>query len=101
MIASLGGQENIWGITSAAVGILSVICCVCTAFGGGGIYLPTLPFSIFAIVAGILHLRRVKAGQATNQKLALIGIILGGLGLLIAICGISTNAGSDFTNDIR
>jgi hypothetical protein len=89
------------GILSAAAGLLSVICCVCASFGGGGIFLSTLILSIPAIVLGIMHIQRVRAGRATNQNLAVIGIVLGALGLLIAICGVSTRFGTDIHNDIR
>ncbi|HEY1488659.1 MAG TPA: hypothetical protein VGF84_21285 [Micromonosporaceae bacterium] len=100
-LEGLGGQANMVGILSAGLGLLSVVCCVCTSFGGGGAYFFTLILAIPAVGLGILHLRKVKAGQATNQNLAFLGIALGVLGLIIAICGGTTHVGTDLHNDVR
>jgi hypothetical protein len=100
-INQLGGQANMMGILSALLGLLSVVCCVCTSFGGGGAYFFTLILAIPAVGLGILHLTKVRAGQATNQNLAFLGIALGILGLLIAICGGTTSVGTDINHDIR
>ena len=96
-----GGRANLFGVLSAVLGALSVVCCLCTGFGGGAAYLFTLVLAVPSIVLGILHLRRVKRGQASNQSLAVVGIVLGVIGLVIAICGASTTIGGDFHRDIR
>jgi hypothetical protein len=101
MLAGFGGRANLFGILSALAGLLSVVCCACTSIGGGGWYLFTLVLAIPAVVLGILHLRNVNAGQATHRYLGILGIVLGALGLLIAICGVSTHVGSDLNNDIH
>jgi hypothetical protein len=101
MLASFGGGANMFGILSVALGSLSVLCCACSSFGGGGFYFSTLILSLPAVVFGILHLRKVQAGQATNKTLAIVGIVLGALGLLIALCGAFTHVGSDFNSDIH
>lgn len=100
-MTQLGGQANSMGIISVIAGPLSVVCCLCTAFGGGAAYLFTLILAIPAIVLGILHLRRVSAGQASNKNLAIIGIAFGVLGLIIAICGATTSAGGGFHRNIN
>jgi hypothetical protein len=97
----LGDRANILGVLSAVAGFLSVVCCVCASFGGGGVFFSTLVLSIPAIVLGILHLRRIRAGQATNKSLAIIGIVLGAIGLLIAICAGSTSIGTNVNNDVH
>jgi len=49
-----------------------------TLFGG-------IVFGIVAIVLGLIGRGRAKRGEATNGGMALTGVILGALGLLIAI----------------
>jgi 4-hydroxybenzoate polyprenyltransferase len=100
-MAGLGGQANIMGILSSILGLLSVVCCSCASFGGGGAYFFTLPLSIAALALGVLHLRRIKNGRATNRNLAMFGIALGVVGLVLSVCFGSSHAGTDLHNDIR
>ena len=88
------------GILSVTLGVLSVICCICTSFGGGGFYFMTLLLAVPAVLLGVMHLQQVRRGLATNRNLAIIGIVLGAIGLFIAICGGFSTLGGDIHNDI-
>lgn len=101
MVASLGGQQNLLGILSALTGLLAICCCPGAALIGGGAYFGTVPLSIAALVLGYLHIHRVRRGHATNRNLALVGIVLGVIGLVIALCGGCTGTGSSLHNDVN
>ncbi len=98
---SFSSRADIYGILSLVTGALSIVCCACAGFGGGGIYFVTLPLSIAAFIFGYLHLQRVKQGRARNRGLAIAGIVLGVIGVVIAICFGVGSIGRDYNNDIN
>lgn len=98
----LGGRQNLLGILSIVASMLGLCCGPCLGgFSSGGTYLFELPLTIAAIVLGVLHLRRVKDGAATNTSLAIVGIVIGVIGLVLAICLGATNVGSSFHDDVH
>jgi hypothetical protein len=74
-------------------GVLAVGCCCC----------PGVPFlgGIPAIVLGFLHLQRIKKGQATMGWLGWAGIILGAIGIILAIVNLATGISGDFYDDMQ
>jgi hypothetical protein len=97
----LGGRQNLMGILSALFGVITLCCGPCLGFGGsGGAFLFDILPAIVAIGTGIVHLQRIKQGRATNRNLATIGIALGVVGLVIAICLSSTRSGVQWHDDI-
>lgn len=101
IVAQLGGQQNVLGIISALAGILGLCCGPCLGgFSSGSTYFFELPLPLAAIVLGVLHLQRVNKGAATNRNLAIVGIILGVVGLILAICLGATSTGASFHNDV-
>lgn len=96
-----GRRENLLGFLSAVIGVLTVCCSPCLAFtGSGGTFLFDFAPGVAAIVLGILHLRRVSEGRATNRSLAVFGIVLGVIGVVVAICLSATSVGTSWHNDI-
>ena len=77
---------NLLGYLSLIFGIIGTGCCCCPWLNGA-------PFigGIPAIVLGILHLSRVKKGQANQSWLGWVGIVLGALAIIGAICGLATD----------
>lgn len=69
--------RNGLGTAALVLGILAVVLSF-TVIGG-------VVFGILALVFGFIGRGRVKRGEATNGGSALAGIILGALGLLLAI----------------
>ena len=100
-VNSFGSRSDMYGILSSVAGGLSILCCACAGLGGGGVYFVTLPLSIAAFVFGYLHLQRIKQGRATNRSLAIVGIVLGAIGVVIAICFGIGSVGRDFNHDIN
>jgi hypothetical protein len=88
-----GGQQNLLGWLALVFGVLAVGCCCC----------PGLPFlgGIPAVVLGVLHLQKVKKGQASMDWLGWVGIALGAIGIILAIVNLATGLSSDFVDDFQ
>lgn len=89
------GQEqrsprNGLGVAALVLGILALVLCW-TGFGG-------ILFGLIAIPLGLIGRGRAKRGEATNGGQALVGTILGTLGLLVSI-GIIVATALFFTSD--
>lgn len=101
IVNQLGGQQNMLGILSTVFGVITLCCGPCLGFGGhGGTFLFDILPALVAIATGVMHLQRIKQGRATNKNLATIGIALGVVGLVLAICLAATNSGIRWHNDI-
>ncbi len=85
---------NLLGYLSIVFGVIGTGCCCCPWLNGA-------PFvgGIPAIILGILHLSRVKKGQATQKWLGWLGIILGVLALVGGIVELTTNLDTRLTDD--
>ncbi len=82
------GKRNLLGWLSLVFGVLGTGCCCCPWLNG-------LPFlgGIPAVVLGILHLQKVRKGEATHAWLGWVGIVLGAIALIGAILGLVTDWG--------
>ncbi|MGW4199969.1 DUF4190 domain-containing protein [Streptomyces sp. NPDC004726] len=75
---AMGVPQNNMGVASLVLGILSVaLFCVYGIVG--------LVLGVLALIFGVIGRKRVSRGQATNPGQALAGIILGSIGLVIAL----------------
>lgn len=88
-------HQNGLGTLSTALGVFSF----CGgpwlgAMGKATTYGLSLPLAIAAIVLGILQLQHVRHGTATRRSLAIIGIVLGGLGFILSVCMGATSLAS-------
>lgn len=81
-----GGKQNLFGWLSLVFAVLGTGCCCCPWIDGA-------PFvgGIPAVVLGILHLNKVKKGQASMSWLAWVGIILGAIAIIGGIAALSTD----------
>jgi hypothetical protein len=79
-------QNNNLGLLGMIFGIAGLLL---SALGG----LFALPFPAAGIVLGVLGLRRVAAGRATNHGMAWTGIICGSLAVVLAMRGVMVLAG--------
>ena len=84
---------NLLGYLALAFGIIGTGCCCCPWLDGA-------PFigGIPAVILGIMHLSRVNKGQAGQRWLAWVGIVLGVLAIIGAICGLTTDWDSQITD---
>lgn len=82
---------NLLGYLSLAFGVLGPLCCCCPWLTGA-----PLVGGIPAIVLGVLHLQKVKRGQATTPWLGWLGIALGAIALIGAIFSFTFDFGSRF-----
>ncbi len=73
-----GSPANGMGTTAMVLGILSV--CLFCLYGVVAIVL-----GVLALIFGILGRKRVQRGEATNNGMALAGIILGSVGIVIGV----------------
>ena len=64
-------------ITALVLGVLALLTCWTVV---GGIFL-----GLVAIILGLIALSRIKQGRAGGRAMAIIGIITGALGLIIAV----------------
>ena len=65
--------QNGMGTAAMILGIVGLLCC------------PTVIPSILAIVFGVIGNRNAKAGTATNGGMAMAGLIMGIVGVVLAI----------------
>lgn len=86
MYDRMGGNNNLLGWLAVLFGIIGTGCCCCWFLDGA-------PFfgGIPAIVLGILHLQRIKRRKASMKWLGRLGIILGVIALLGALCNFTTH----------
>jgi hypothetical protein len=79
------GRQNLLGWLSLVSGIAGTGCCCCPRLNGA-------PFvgGVPAVALGILHLQKVKRGQATMAWLGWAGIILGAFALLGGVFSLTT-----------
>ena len=75
-------QNNIFGLLSMIFGIVSLVLALCCAF-------LSLPFNVAAVVLGILGLKRVSEGKASNRGMAMAGVICGGIAIVLMIANIA------------
>jgi len=69
--------RNGFGIAALVLGLLALVLCW-TIVGG-------VVFGILAVIFGLLGRARAKRGEATNGGVSLTGVVLGIIGLLVAI----------------
>lgn len=69
--------RNGFGIAALVLGLLALVLSW-TIIGG-------IVLGLLALIFGLLGLARVRRGKATNGGLSLAGIVLGTIGLLLAI----------------
>ncbi|MCP2326567.1 hypothetical protein HDA40_005074 [Hamadaea flava] len=86
MMNRMGGPNNILGWLALIFGIIGTGCCCCW-FLDGAPFLGGIP----AVVLGILHLQRVKQHRASMKWLGWVGIVLGVIALLGALCNFTTH----------
>ncbi|MDQ4103400.1 MAG: DUF4190 domain-containing protein [Actinomycetota bacterium] len=75
--ASLGRRRNGFGIAALVLGLLALVLSW-TIIGG-------LIFGLLALIFGLLGRARARRGEATNGGMSVAGVVLGIIGLLIAI----------------
>ncbi|HEX6682062.1 MAG TPA: hypothetical protein VF062_04680 [Candidatus Limnocylindrales bacterium] len=94
MYASGGGdgKRNLLGWLSLIFGIIGTGCCCCW-FLDGAPFIGGIP----ALILGILHLSRVRKGQASMGWLGWVGIILA----IIALIGGITSLATDWNTRIE
>jgi hypothetical protein len=82
----MGGNNNLLGWLGALFGILGAGCCCCWFLDGA-------PFAggIPAIILGFLHLQRIKQQRASMAWLGWLGIVLGVVAMLGALCSFTTH----------
>lgn len=86
MMNRMGGTNNILGWLALLFGIVGTGCCCCW-FLDGAPFLGGIP----ALILGFLHLRRVKEHKASMSWLGWLGIVLGAIALLGALCNFTTH----------
>jgi hypothetical protein len=102
-MAALGPRQNLYGYASILIGLLGL--CFCGPFlagiSSGATYFLDLPVAIAAVLLGRHHVHRVRNGTSTNKSLGIIGIVLGVLGVIVAILFGSTHAGTTFHHEVK
>jgi len=73
-----GIVRNGLGVAALVLGVLSLVFML--LFPPGGVIV-----GILAVVFGIIGVRRVGRGEATNRGQAVAGAITGGIGLLVSV----------------
>jgi hypothetical protein len=92
--------RNGFGIAALVLGLLALVLCW-TIVGG-------VVFGIVAVIFGLLGRARTKRGEATNGGVSLAGVVLGIIGLLVAIglvalgaSLLNTPAGQNYTQCLQ
>jgi hypothetical protein len=92
--------RNGFGIAALVLGLLALVLCW-TIVGG-------VVFGILAVIFGLLGRARTKRGEATNGGVSLAGVVLGIIGLLVAIglvalgaSLLNTPAGQNYTQCLQ
>ncbi|MEV0268535.1 DUF4190 domain-containing protein [Hamadaea sp. NPDC050747] len=95
MMNRMGGPNNILGWLALVFGIIGTGCCCCWFLDGA-------PFfgGIPAVILGILHLQRVKQHRASMKWLGWVGIVLGVIALLGALCNFTTHWNDDLHDQV-
>jgi hypothetical protein len=92
--AGPGAPNNTLGLLALVFGIAAVPLGLCCGLYGA-------PFGIAAIVLGYLGKNKADQGQATNRSQAMTGLILGVVGIVVAIVNVALGQlidWSQFTN---
>jgi ABC-type Fe3+-siderophore transport system permease subunit len=79
-----GGTRNGLGTAALVVGIIALLTCW-TVIGG-------IVLGILAIVLGAVGRGRAKRGEASNEGVALAGLIVGALGLALTVVLVAAGA---------
>ena len=72
--------KNGLGIAALVLGILAILATI-TVIG----VILGIPLGLLAVILGIVGLRRVGKGLATNKGVAIAGIVTGALGLVVSV----------------
>jgi hypothetical protein len=93
-----GSKMNVLSLLALISGGLSVPGCLCWC-----IPFSNAPFAIAGIVMGILGLQQVKAsnGMQSGGVMAILGIVGGGIGLILAILAFFTTWDDALTSGYR
>lgn len=82
-VPSHQAARNGFGVTALVLGIIGALSGIpMVMFWLAG------PLGLLALIFGVMGLKRVKKGQATNKGMAITGTILGVLAILLAITGL-------------
>ncbi|HEX2771980.1 MAG TPA: DUF4190 domain-containing protein [Micromonosporaceae bacterium] len=76
-----GAPNNTLGLLALVFGIVAVPLGLCCGLFGA-------PFGIAALVLGFLGRNKADQGQATNRSQAMTGLILGAVGIVLAIISV-------------
>lgn len=79
--------KNGLGIAALVLGIVSILAAV-TLIG----VILGIPLGLLALILGIIGMRRVGKGVATNKGVAIAGIVTGLLGLILSIAIVAVGA---------
>ncbi len=86
MYNRMGGNDNLIGLLAVMFGVLGTVCCCCWCLDAAPI-LGGIP----ALALGVLHLQRVNQDKASMRWLGWLGITLGVIALLGALCNFTTH----------
>lgn len=86
MYNRMGGNNNLLGWLAVLFGIIGTGCCCCW-FLDGAPFIGGIP----AVILGFLHLQRIKQSRASMPWLGWLGIALGVIALLGALCNFTTH----------
>jgi len=95
MMNRMGGPNNILGWLAVIFGIVGTGCCCCW-FLDGAPFLGGIP----AVILGFLHLQRVRQHRASMRWLGWVGIVLGVIALLGALCNFTTHWNDDLHDQV-
>ncbi|MEU3464518.1 DUF4190 domain-containing protein [Streptomyces sp. NPDC006733] len=90
--------RNALGIASLVLGVAGVLLGLAIIL----FWISWLP-ALLAVILGLVAMSRVRQGRATNRAMAVAGVILGGVGLLIAVGGgaFAITKVRDIAHDVR
>jgi hypothetical protein len=90
---ALRNPNNRLGVLSVVAGLLTLVC-ECLPF-------VSVAFGVAAVVLGLMHHQRFRAGTASAPNLALVGIVLGVVGLVLSICFGVSSIGDRLRHDVH